>query len=73
MAHYFFGSQNPVGRHFGFDSDGRLDIEIVGVVKDMKANRTLREETPRFDYIPYMQDKSLTDITFYVRTAPAGM
>jgi ABC-type antimicrobial peptide transport system permease subunit len=41
------------------------------VVKDMKANRTLREETPRFDYVPYMQDKSATEITFYVRTAQA--
>jgi predicted permease len=71
MAHYFFGNRNPIGRHFGLGDANNLEIEIVGVVKDMKANRTLREETPRFDYVPYMQDKSATEITFYVRTAQA--
>jgi hypothetical protein len=66
MAHYFFGDQNPIGRHFGFEN--KPDIEIVGVVKDTQTNKNLRDEIPRYDYIPYMQDESATEITFYVRT-----
>ena len=66
MAHYFFGNENPIGRHFGFGA--KPDIEIVGVVQDTQTNRTLRDEVPRYDYIPYMQDESATEITFYVRT-----
>jgi predicted permease len=66
MAHYFFGIENPIGRHFGFED--KPDIEIVGVVRDTQTNKNLREEIPRFDYVPYMQDQSATEITFYVRT-----
>jgi predicted permease len=66
MAHYFFGNENPIGRHFGFSD--KPDIEIVGVVQDTQTNRTLRDEIPRYDYVPYMQDESATEITFYVRT-----
>ncbi|HUJ23822.1 MAG TPA: ABC transporter permease [Bryobacteraceae bacterium] len=69
MAHYYFGAENPIGRHFAFGGhEAKPDIEIVGVVKDTRTDRTLREEAPRFDYIPYMQDKSITQITFYART-----
>jgi predicted permease len=66
MAHYFFGNENPIGRHFGFED--KPDIEIVGVVQDTQTNKNLREEISRFDYVPYMQDQSATEITFYVRT-----
>jgi len=66
MAHYFFGNENPIGRHFGLEN--KANIEIVGVVKDTQTNKNLRDEIPRFDYLPYMQDESPTEITFYVRT-----
>jgi predicted permease len=71
MAHYFFGDENPIGRHFGFGRGDHPDIEIVGVVKDTQTNKNLRDEIPRYDYIPYMQDESATEITFYVRTIQA--
>jgi len=70
-ARSFFGNQNPIGRHFGFGGRrGIADIEIVGVVKDDKA-AGLKDAAPRLVYVPYMQEKSVTYMTIYVRTAQA--
>jgi len=67
-AHYFFGNQNPLGKHFGFGGRrGIADIEIVGVVKDDKS-AGLKQAAPRFVYVPFMQNDTVTAITVYVRT-----
>jgi predicted permease len=70
FARYFFGNESAVGRRFGTGDRNPRTIEIVGVVKDGKAN-TLREKTPRFFYLPYKQGERLSGMTFYVRTAQA--
>ncbi len=67
MAKKYWGEKSPVGRRFGFGRDKATDIEIVGVVKDSKHS-TLREEIPRFVYVPYMQNDAVNSLTFYVRT-----
>jgi predicted permease len=76
MARYFFGNNNPLGRHFAFGgrSDKPLDIEIVGVVRDGKFVE-YREKPLRFIYLPYRQDEKLDHMTYYVQTAqdPSGM
>jgi predicted permease len=70
-AKNFFGNQNPLGRHFGFGGRrGITDIEIVGVVKDDKT-AGLKDAVPRFVYSPYAQEKSITNLTFYIRTTQA--
>jgi predicted permease len=70
-AHYFFGNQNPMGQHFGFGGRrGIADIEIVGVVKDDKS-AGLKKVAPRFVYAPYMQNKTVTSISVYVRATRA--
>ena len=66
MAKYFFGSSNPIGRRFGFGRGKPTDIEIVGVAKDVRSVE-LRDQPPRYVYIPYAQDDSVTQLTFYVR------
>jgi predicted permease len=67
-ARAFFGNQNPLGRHFGFGGRrGIADIEIVGVVKDDKS-AGLKQAAPRFVYVPFMQNETVTAITVYVRT-----
>lgn len=67
-AQYFFPRQNPLGKHFGFGGRrGIADIEIVGVVKDDRG-AGLKRKVPRFVYAPYMQTKSITQMTMYVRT-----
>jgi predicted permease len=70
MAKYFWGTENPLGRRFGL---GRIEndnaIEVVGVVRDAKFT-TMRDEIPRFVYVPYMQEEALDTMTFYVRSHP---
>ena len=66
MAKYFFGKDNPLGRHIGWGRNEAADIEIVGVVKDSKTS-TLRQEPKRFVYVPYMQQDEISQMTFYVR------
>jgi predicted permease len=67
MAKKYWGDKSPIGRRFGFGRGSATDMEIVGVVKDSK-HATLREEIPRFVYVPYMQNDAVTGLTFYVRT-----
>jgi len=55
FAHRFFGGDAAVGRRFGLDDEeSARDIEIVGVVGDVKYN-DLREETPPVIYVPVLQ------------------
>lgn len=71
-ARYFFGNQNPLGKHFGYGGvRGIADIEIVGVVKDDKT-AGLKDAAPRVVYSPYMQEKNITNMTVYVRTTRAS-
>ena len=71
LARYFFKDENPLGRRFGVGRRGEgNDIEIVGVVRDGKG-ASLREETRRFVYVPYMQEESVGSLTFYVRSNAA--
>jgi predicted permease len=66
MAKYFFEDANPIGRRFGFGRGRATDIEIVGVVGDLRTTQ-LNEKPPRFVYIPYRQDEGVTELTFVVR------
>lgn len=69
FARYFFGNEDPLGRHFGFSLESSGQIEIVGVVKDAKYN-SLREQSLRTFYIPYLQDSGAwRETTFQIRTA----
>ena len=66
MAKKHFPGRNPIGERFGFNRRDVIDIEIVGVVKDARfAN--LRDEVPRFVYVPFAQGDELGQATFYVR------
>jgi predicted permease len=71
MAKYFFNGTNPLGRRLGFPRGSATDIEIVGVARDVRSLE-LRDVPPRFIYIPYAQDESVTQLTYYVRAAQDG-
>ncbi len=45
FARHYFGAENPVGRFVGLDR-GVFDVEIIGVVKDSKADRPSRRASP---------------------------
>ena len=69
FSRFFFPGGNPVGRHLAFGAgDVKLDIEIVGVVRD-SFHDNLREKVARFIYIPYLQDTHAGGgrINYYVR------
>ena len=73
MAKYFFRDANPIGRRFGFGRGKPSEIEIVGVVKDLRTVQ-LNEKAPRFVYIPYRQDEGVTELSFVVAaTGDAGV
>jgi predicted permease len=70
MAHYFFGNEDPVGKHFYFMSGSlkaRL-FQVIGVVKDAKY-KSLRETSRRAFYLSYFQDPGAGPLTFLLRTA----
>lgn len=68
MVKRFFPGRNPLGLHFAFGGGNtKPDIEIVGVVKDVKQEHVSSAIQP-YVYIPYAQRTKITRMTFYVRT-----
>ena len=69
FAKKFFPGRNPLGLHLGFGRDPgtRTDMEIIGVVKDIKYTN-LRDEIPEQAYVPYMGSHFLGGMTVYIRT-----
>src|SRR6059036_1408481 len=70
FAQRFFEGRDPIGRHVGFGSDPgtKTDMEIVGVVQDIKYT-SLRDEIPVQMFIPYLASRYVGGMTVYVRTA----
>ncbi|HVP45027.1 MAG TPA: ABC transporter permease [Bryobacteraceae bacterium] len=70
FAKQFFGSANPIGRHVGFGSDPgtKTDMEVIGVVKDIKYTN-LKDEIPVQMFVPYLASRYVGDMTVYVRTS----
>jgi predicted permease len=69
FAKKYFAGRNPVGMHIGFGSDPGTptDMEIIGVVKDIKYT-SLRDEIPPQAYLPYIADRFVGGMVIYVRT-----
>src|SRR6266705_654825 len=70
FAKRFFPGRNPIGLHMGFGSDPgtSTEMEIIGIVKDIKYTN-LRDEIPEQAYVPYMGSHFLGSMTVYLRTA----
>ena len=69
FSRYYFGSEDAIGRRFDRGPDDGGVVEIVGLVRDAKST-SIREQTPRSFYIPFLQDpSSWRETTFQVRTA----
>jgi len=69
FARRYFPGQNPIGRHLGFgiDPGTHTDMEIIGVVRDIKYTN-LRDEIPPQAFIPYYGSHFLGGMTVYLRT-----
>jgi predicted permease len=70
FAQKFLGSVNPLGRHVGFGGDPgtKIDMEIIGVVKDIKYTN-LRDDIPVQMFVPYLASRYVGDMTVYIRTS----
>jgi predicted permease len=66
MARHFFPNGDPIGRHFGYDPP--LNVEIVGVVADVKVDG-LRAATPPMVYYPLSQHLDEYVRNIFVRVA----
>jgi predicted permease len=73
FAHHFFGDQSAIGRHIGMGGDPgtKMDMEIIGVVRDTRY-QTMRQEPPIEIYQPYLQNDWSNQMTAYVRTGVAS-
>ncbi len=69
VKRYFFG-RNPLGQHvgFGIDPGTKTDMEIIGVVKDIKY-MNLRNEIPDQAFLPYLASRNQGGMTVFLRTA----
>jgi predicted permease len=69
FARRYFRGQDPLGRHMGFGHDPgtRTDMEIIGIVKDIKYTN-LRDDIPEQAFVPYLGAHRLGSMTVYLRT-----
>src|SRR6267154_304524 len=69
MAKKYFAGRSPLGFHISCCSGGasKLDIEIVGVVKDVKQDHVRSVDLP-YIYLPYAQQPTIREMTFYTYT-----
>ena len=70
FARRYFKDGNALGRHIGMGGDPgtKLNIEIVGVVRDAKYE-SMRDEMPIEVYRPYHQMDFVLGMYAYIRTA----
>jgi predicted permease len=75
VKRYFHG-RDAIGRHIGFgiDPGTKTDMEIIGVVKDVKY-LNLRSDVPDQAFSPYLSIRFPIGMTVFVRTEgdPAAM
>jgi predicted permease len=66
----YFNGRNALGRHvgFGIDPGTKTDMEIIGIVKDIKY-MNLRNEIPDQTFLPYLGSRNQGGMTVFVRTA----
>jgi predicted permease len=61
--------RETVGKRMSLNSHtDELDVEIVGLIGDTKYSE-VKQETPPLFFIPYRQDESVGNLTFYLRTS----
>jgi predicted permease len=72
-ARKYFPQENPIGRRFGSSLETTSQLEIVGVLHDVKYD-SVRDAPPPTMYVPYRQTR-LGSAIFELRTAgePAGV
>jgi predicted permease len=71
FARKFGLGRDPVGRRMAFDGDapeGRLDVQIVGLVRDARL-ADVKGQVPPVVITPYRQDSTIRGLVYYARTS----
>jgi predicted permease len=68
FAKKFNLGREAVGKRMGNRGTEKLDMEIVGLVQNAKYSEVKGDVPPLF-FIPYRQDDSVGQMTYYVRTS----
>ena len=63
----YLANENPIGQRFGWSIETAGELEIVGVLRDVKYN-SVRDAVPPTMYVPYLQTRR-GNAVFEVRTA----
>ena len=69
-AKKYFANENPVGQRMGSNLETASQLEIVGVVRDVKYD-SVRDAAPPTMFVPYMQTRVGSPV-FEVRTAQSA-
>lgn len=74
FARKFGLGTDPVGKFMGFGRTDTLNVQIVGLVKDLKYS-DVKDPTPPVFYTPIAQDSVLGSAVFYARASgnPSGL
>ena len=69
----YFPNENPIGQRMGGNLENAGQLEIVGILRDVKYN-SVRDDAPPTMFVPYMQTR-VGNAAFEVRTrsAPAAV
>jgi predicted permease len=67
FAKRYLEGRNPLGARFSISRSDKLDIEIVGLVKDTRYAQ-LRDRPVPVYYLPYRQNERAEALNYYVRT-----
>jgi predicted permease len=70
FAEKFGLGRNAVGRRMQQGNSGKLDMEIVGLVRNAKYS-DVKEPVPPLFFAPYRQDERAGSLVFYASTAGA--
>ena len=68
FAKKFKMGTDVVGKFIGSDDNDSLNIQIVGLVRDVKYSQ-VKDSVPPVFYIPWRQDARAGSLYFYVKTA----
>jgi predicted permease len=64
----FYPHQSALGHRIGWGPDGPLEMEIVGVARDIKSGN-LRDKPRPWTFTPALQDEAPSEVTYYLRTS----
>jgi predicted permease len=67
FARRFYPHESALGHRIGWGPDGPLEMEIVGVARDIKSGN-LRDKPRPWTFTPALQDEAPSEVTFYLRT-----